>query len=72
MEAGGAGVHGDARAPVDEVRGELGLERGDLWALGEHPGCEHGVDRRPLFVADDRLGCGDEVRLMRRPADLFQ
>ena len=43
LQGAGARVHRHARAVLD-VLGELGLERGDLGALREHPGREHAFD----------------------------
>ena len=56
VQARRAGVDGDDRAAVDEVVGELALERGDLGALRDHAAAQHAIDGRALFVADDRLG----------------
>src|SRR6185312_2330171 len=61
VEAGGAGVHGDGRAPVHHDLGEFLLKGGHLGALGQHSGGHDGVDRCPLLRADDRFCCGDEV-----------
>ena len=62
VEAGGAGVHGNGRAPVHEHRREFGFKLRYLLALGQHSGGEYGIYGRPLFIADDRLCCGDKVQ----------
>ena len=55
VQARGAGVDGDAGAPLHEHVGELLLERRDLGTLRDHAGAQHAVDRLALVVADDRL-----------------
>ncbi len=46
--------------PLEELVGELRLERGDLRALGEHPAAQYALDSCHLLVADERFGCGNE------------
>ena len=49
--------------PTAHDRGELRLERRHLRALGQAAGGQHRVDRGPLLIADDRLGCWDHAHV---------
>ena len=51
QQRAGARVHRHAR-PAPDVLGELGLERGHLRSLRQHPGGEHPFDRGALPLAE--------------------
>ena len=53
--------------PTLAALGHHGLEAGDLGALDEHPGAQHGGDGVELGVSQQRPGEGDHLAGVRHP-----